>query len=149
MADFYSGSAKTPHYMQPSIASTLPQYTNKEQEHIRECFTSVSFKTITALPNELKPNVVSETVANHVDANLAGAGHPGTVLLNKPSGPYFQAFPYMSTPFSAVDDLKRRERLELSGKMTLLAHEPWRPTHARPETCFNPPPPVFAAPVRL
>ncbi len=133
-----------PNFMKPQATSLMNTYINEEQDYIRECFSSASFKTIQLLPNNIRLKQVSKARAMHIDQNRHGdpnANH--AVLLTKPEGPYFQAFPYFSDPAtSLVDELKKQR--EEKAKQQALGYEGrpvWRPSNANPALAHSVPPP--------
>lgn len=97
-----------PRYAQPMTTQSL-RYMNEEQDFIRECFSSASYRTIATLPNELKPNQVTESRAAHIDNNLFGSS-PCSVPLIRGTSKFFTSFEYTPDPESVQTKLAERHR---------------------------------------
>ena len=63
------------HHQMPNFAAILPDYSNREQEYIRQAFSVTSFVMVRDLPTRLRPSATNRAMAAKVDANRRSVVH--------------------------------------------------------------------------
>ena len=58
-----------PHHQTANFAAILPDYSNLEQDYIRQAFSKTSFVSVRDLPTRFKPTATARAFAAKIDAN--------------------------------------------------------------------------------
>lgn len=121
-----------PHYALPNQSHSLSTYSNTEADVVRQSFSPASFRMLSHLPNDLRPQQILDANSQHADYNLQH-------LLAAPMGSYkkvdkvFLDFEYMSSPYSLADELKKKERIESTEKRMTVSEREFTYSSARPQ----------------
>ena len=108
------------HHQMPNFAAILPDYSNREQEYIRQAFSVTSFVMVRDLPTRLRPSATNRAMAAKVDANRRSVVLAPDDSTDKAGGKtrngLFSTFDYVPSRYSLADELKTKERLENEAK---------------------------------
>ena len=108
------------HHQMPNFAAILPDYSNREQEYIRQAFSVTSFVMVRDLPTRLRPSATNRAMAAKVDSNRRSVVLAPEESTDKASGKtkngLFSTFDYVPSRYSLADELKTKERLENEAK---------------------------------
>jgi hypothetical protein len=110
-----------PHYTAETQASVLPEFSNFEQDRVKDAFRSTTFQVLSKLPTTLKPNAVAEAAKGQLTANVASSSKPAPSHKNLRAKGMFHAFEYLPSEYSLERDLAKVERLEGQRKMANVA----------------------------
>jgi|TARA_B100000795_G_scaffold260079_1_gene235593 hypothetical protein len=120
--DFLPNATDMPHHQVPNFAAILPDYTNMEQDYIRQAFSRTSFVSVRDLPSTFKPSATARAMANkmntnrrsvaNVDANAVNGRHSTAAREG-----VFSTFDYIPSRYSLADELRTKDRLEAEAKM--------------------------------
>ncbi|CDW90631.1 UNKNOWN [Stylonychia lemnae] len=126
---YRQGDPIGPHYEVPNLASMLYEYTNKEQERIRQGFRIGNFISLRDLPHEINPGNVLMTQQQKIEGNLYGpmenrGAHVKTYVELSYAGGYFSKFDWKPEPFGLFLESQRKgnqegrdKQLEVHGKV--------------------------------
>jgi hypothetical protein len=117
MADTNAAPPKVPHYMLPNFTSILPEYSNAEQDKIREAFSTGNYSAVSKMPNSIGPETINKSRQEQIDSNrkanpFAAAGKK---VLGMNTGT-FSDYDYMPSRYSLADELASKERVEMESK---------------------------------
>jgi hypothetical protein len=117
-SEFKDFSTSLHHHQMPNFAAILPDYSNREQEYIRQAFSVTSFVMVRDLPTRLRPSATNRAMAAKIDANRRSV-----VLVPEESSKnggtkngMFSTFDYVPSRYSLADELKTKQRLEDEAK---------------------------------
>ncbi len=119
-SEFKDFSTSLHHHQMPNFAAILPDYSNREQEYIRQAFSVTSFVMVRDLPTRLRPSATNRAMAAKIDANRRSV-----VLVpdedpngsgGKAKNGLFSTFDYVPSRYSLADELKTKQRLEDEAK---------------------------------
>ncbi len=117
------GMRDLPHHRVPNFAAILPDYTNMEQDYIKQAFSRSSFVMVRDLPSRFKPSATARAMATKMNANrrtVANAdAHAANAARNTTLARdgVFSTFDYIPSRYSLADELKTKDRLESEAKM--------------------------------
>lgn len=120
-----------PLYMIPSLSSTLPVYSNSEQDYIRRAFQSANYDRISNLPDNIKEEEVTKARTYHIDDTLnsrytAMAKSMAKGTLTKTG--LFQEFEYIPSRYTLADELASIQRIDSEQKRSTIAELDFAPT---------------------
>lgn len=103
------------HYVVPNLTSVLYDYTNKEQDIVKQAFRVGNFQGLRDLPDDVAPFTVTHAQRIKVqDANLNSqiTSQNSKIYreLLKENGGVFQKFEHIPDPFGAEKAIRRREQ---------------------------------------
>jgi len=118
-----------PAYMIPSLSSTLPVYSNSEQDYIRRAFQSANYDRISNLPDNIKEEEVMKARTDHIDDTL----NSRYTTKSLPKGTLtktglFQEFEYIPSRYTLADELASIQRIESEQKRSTIAELDFAPT---------------------
>ncbi len=118
-----------PAYMIPNLSSTLPVFSNSEQDYIRRAFQSSNYDRISDLPDNIKEEEVTQARNNHIDDTLNSryttvSTTKGTLTKTG----LFQEFEYIPSRYTLADELASIQRIESEKKRSTIAELDFAPT---------------------
>lgn len=117
MAD--SSAKSTPHYAKPITSQRLPEYTNEEQDRVRNAFHPGSYQSISALPPYVNPDFVSRSRVSMLEGQAHNGG--GHTMKCGRAPAFFMEYEYMSEPFGLADELRSQERAQKAAQVAEIA----------------------------
>ena len=72
----YTKQAAVKHYEVPNLSSMLYEYTNREKDYVERAFRGGSYQTIRALPDDIRPFNVGQSVKERI----AGAALTSSII---------------------------------------------------------------------
>ncbi|GMH33827.1 hypothetical protein BSKO_01661 [Bryopsis sp. KO-2023] len=113
-----------PHYALPSISSLLPEYANSEQDIIHRTFHKGNYDMLRSLPDVIHEHEVirarmSRICGLHIyngTKNPPNARKKSCVGKSTDPQGLFQAFNYIPSKYSLVDELQSKDRAESEAK---------------------------------
>ncbi len=118
-----------PAYMIPNLASTLPVFSNSEQDYIRRAFQSANYDRISELPDNIKEEEVTLARTKHIDDTLNSryttvSNSKGTLTKTG----LFQQFEYIPSRYTLADELASIQRIDSDKKRSTISELDFAPT---------------------
>ena len=115
--NFLPDESTMPHHQVPNFAAILPDYTNMEQDYIRQAFSRTSFVSVRDLPSTFKPSATARAMANKMNANRRSVANVDASAVNHRHSlaareGVFSTFDYIPSRYSLADELRTKDRLE-------------------------------------
>mgnify|MGYP000074998994 CR=1 FL=1 len=110
--------SSVPHHQTSNFAAILPDFSNMEQDYIRQAFSKTSFVSVRDLPTRFKPTATARALAAKIDANRRSLDAASVSKRNQGpgGGGVFSTFEYIPSRYSLADEIKTKERLESEAK---------------------------------
>eukprot|EP00744_Colponema_vietnamica_P007150 GILI01010324.1.p1 GENE.GILI01010324.1~~GILI01010324.1.p1 ORF type:complete len:356 (+),score=41.23 GILI01010324.1:89-1156(+) len=141
-----------PHFALPITANNLPEYANKEQEIIQQCFRSGNYTYLSKLPDEISPESINTVRHSQMLQNrtMKPEPKPWPKMQQLSGGGFFQAFEYSPSPYSAEADEEKRLKQESEDKRRHISEKdfisgPFGSTASKFEDPFLPPASALAS----
>ena len=118
-----------PAYMIPNLSSTLPVYSNSEQDYIRRAFQSANYDRISELPDNIQEEEVTKARNLHIEDTLNSKYT--TISTNKGTltkTGLFQEFEYIPSRYTLADELASIQRIDSEKKRSTIAEVDFAPT---------------------
>ena len=111
-----------PHHQVPNFAAILPDYTNMEQDYIRQAFSRTSFVSVRDLPTTFHPSATARAMANKMNTNRRSVANVDANAVNNRHSAaskdgVFSTFDYVPSRYSLADELRTKDRLEAEARM--------------------------------
>ena len=120
--NFLPDESSLPHHQVPNFAAILPDYTNMEQDYIRQAFSRTSFVSVRDLPSNFRPSATARAMANKMNTNRRSVANVDAAAVNNRHSTaaregVFSTFDYVPSRYSLADELRTKDRLESEAKM--------------------------------
>ena len=118
-------STLPPRHLEPTLSSTLPNYSNTETDRIRAAFHAHNFTTLSnALPDTIAPESILMARESRRISNLNDDGAASFKPVAR-GGSLNPTFTYVPSKYSLLEDLKKLQRTEHEAKVASISAKPW------------------------